>query len=274
MKQMCPAKMEVASLQITCEHFFIHPIIPKIFVYVFLFADYQIRQSQKSSCSCIFNWGGWSSIPSEKQQISPLLWHLELETCNQSQRCTFSAAAWIPRRRPVMCARLRSLQEMIPLGSCDTPAVVKHQKKYIIKKNTWCHITYTYHLAKLIYPLSPVDRIILQSSKVWQRVETRSNKIHGRPNRNDYTVELCRIFFTNARVLYWPEWEMSFTLKILQICDHHRIHVNPTVRVSHKNSSPKVHSCGFAAAFGGSPIWRHLHKFRRLDKKTTNFLSS
>lgn len=59
MKEMCPAKMEVASLQITCEHFFIHPIIPKMFVYVFLFADYQIRQSQKSSCSCIFNWGGW-----------------------------------------------------------------------------------------------------------------------------------------------------------------------------------------------------------------------
>lgn len=55
---------------------------------------------------------------------------------------------------------------------------------------------------------------------------------------------------------------MSFTLKILQICDHHRIHVNPTVRVSDKNSSPKVHSCGFAAAFGGSPILRHLHKFR------------
>ena len=122
MKQMCPAKMEVASLQITCEHFFIHPIIPKMFVYLFLFADYQIRQSQKSSCSCIFNWDGWRhsfwKATNLTTFMTPGTWNMQIMqpvACwclsNQLfryQRCTSSAAAWIPRRRPKMCARLRS----------------------------------------------------------------------------------------------------------------------------------------------------------------------
>lgn len=214
MKQMCPAKMEAASLQITCEHFFIHPIIPKMFVYVFLFADYQIRQSQKSSCSCIFNWDGWRhsfwKATNLTTFMTPGTWNMQIMqpvACwclsNQLfryQRCTSSAAAWIPRRRPKMCARLRSFAAkkwfrngifLIHLQ------LVKHQKKYII----YIYILHIRIILRSWYPLSPVDQIILQSSKVWQRGETGSNTIHGRPDRNDYTVELCRIFFTNAGVL-------------------------------------------------------------------------
>lgn len=74
-------------------------------------------------------------------------------TWNMQPVATSSAAAWIPRRRPKMCARLRSLrQEMIPkwdLLICIA-ALVKHQKKID-------HITNIRIILRSWYPLSPVD---------------------------------------------------------------------------------------------------------------------